>query len=247
MIERPACPRCGGKRFVHSRRMLDVVRRDDVATEEWRVRPVAVCRDENDVLQPVGHFETLVCTGCGCSRWYAFGWHEAPGKDLRAACSECADETPQRRMSAVEHIPNGFDQPPLTRGRLSHEGRLFITVCRRCDAVRWTGADYEQLDRRYFVAYKLRTEHQRLCLACRSPDALVDEHACELDGTPIPVAVQTTRDGTAVPIGGFSIRLCRPCGSVEWYAHAPASLKPDDAAAIFTVGPTAVQARGPYR
>ncbi len=228
--------------------MLDVVRRDDVATEEWRVRPVAVCRDEDDALQPLGHFETLICVGCGFTRWYAFDWHEAPGKDLRAACVECADETPQRRMSAVEHIPNGFDQPPLTRGRLSHEGRLFITVCRRCDGVRWTGADYEQLDRRYFVAYKLRTEHQRPCLTCRGTDSLIDEHASELDGTRIPVAVQMTNVHTSSKtVGGFSIRLCRPCGAVEWYANEPESLRPNDAAAIFTVGATATQARGPYR
>lgn len=254
-LDSPRCERCQGQRFLHSRRVLDRTPRgvdaDGAALYDWKPRPVATRHDDAGALVAVGRFETLTCRGCGLTRWYAFGWHEAHGRELRVRCNECDDDTPQRHRAAVEraNFGNGFAAPPITRGMLGREGHLFLTICRRCDGVTWSGTGYQQLDRTFFVSYKLRKDHKRPCLHCKSPDALIDEEAREFDSAVIPIAVQPQGEHKAEkPIGHFELRLCRPCARVEWYAAEPSRLQPAQEAELFAIGdPVAATPRGPYR
>ncbi len=254
-LDTPRCVRCERTRFLHARRVVDANEVAKDSAVEWKLRPVAAVRVEGDSdhRKATGRFETLTCRHCGLTAWYACDWRDAPGKAVARHCLECDDETTQRSMPAVEHDRDDIEQAIITRGMLGREGKLSLFICSRCDRASWSGSEYGELDRSYFVSYMLRASDERACLVCDATDALVDNYAREFSGNVIPVALapRSWLFGLVTwmsPVGHFVLRLCRPCGGVEWYAADPGQLEADPRAELFAIGDAAtVTHGGPYR
>ena len=102
--------------------------------------------------------------------------------------------------------------------------------------------------------YQVRDEVDRRCLVCNASQAIVDDCIEELDHPSVPVAATKQRwlfgllryDSL---IGRLGVRLCRPCGALEWYAHDIGRLAHDPAHGIIALGdpPQPGLSQGPYR
>lgn len=232
----------------------------------WGDRPVGVMRSDG-VEHPVGHFDLLVCRGCGYTVWYALDYAVVSGSVQPTACRECKSVTRQISLHAVERSAwSALVEAALTRARTTvptrtgetevflPEGTLAISVCTGCDRVAWNGIGYLDLTSARSGAYEVRAEPRRRCLACDASDAIVDDRVQELDWPAVPVAVAEKRwlfgalryDAL---VGHLGVRLCRPCGAVEWYAHDFARLAHDPANGVFALGepPAGSLRQGPYR
>jgi predicted nucleic-acid-binding Zn-ribbon protein len=261
-LQSPRCERCEGTRFFHVQRAKDAASSwtwERGAARTWRDRPVGTenllhPRDGEDRI-PAGHFDMLVCRGCGLTVWYAKDRQEIVAPETRGACRECRVDTTHLAIAAVEHGENGkLEEVRITHGMLGREGYLFLSVCTDCDRAEWIGRGYAHLDLKNFVAYELREERDRRCLVCGASAALVDERVTEHERNPIPIAIieRSSLYGLirrAQIVGHFALRLCRPCGAVEWYARDFATLAHDPAHGIFAIGSPAPVAsvEGPYR
>jgi hypothetical protein len=274
----PRCERCEGMRFFRVTHVVDatVPREPDCPPSVWRARPVGVrlpMPSEASGGEPFGRFETFVCRGCGLTTWYAHDWAAAPGTRSSRRCGDCDRETQHLRVDAHEHCVGGFEPVRFTRGALGREGFLFSELCERCGLAAWKVDDYQHLGgggstsfvwamNSVFIdlllsrlkSYALRTEPARPCLSCGGVEAIVDDKLEEYQGTHVPVALlHAPRSDEEIQerdmVGHFALRLCRPCGALEWYARDIDRLAHDPAAGIFAIGdtPEAVSQGGPYR
>ncbi len=253
-VETPRCPRCEGTRFFHVLRMLDAI--GDHDRVEWKVRPVGVAGvgGSKEDLTPLGHFETLLCRGCGHTIWYGRDWEGLQGRRLRAHCNECDADTSHLSFAAVELTSAGFEPVRITHGILGREGFMQLSLCTTCDRASWRGTEYAHLEGGHFVDYRVTTEPDRRCLTCLAADAIVDEKIYEYDRVPVSIAhaeagpLQRFFGLDKKLVGHFSIRLCRPCGAVEWYAQQLDKLVHDPAHGVLAIGePPAASTGGPYR
>jgi hypothetical protein len=250
------CERCEGERFFHVQRMRDARSAgENVLT--WHDRPVAVGRvpipgAPTEEIAPLGHFETLLCRGCGLTRWYALDWQGLHAPRAPGPCLDCHRDTPHVEIAAVEHASlQGYEQPRITHGMLGREGFLWIRMCEPCGRVQWRGTEYAHLDRKHFVRYRLVDDPTRPCLRCHATAAIVDERVQEFDYVAIPlVVIERPHFFNLVRLydrlGHFTLRLCKLCGAVEWYAREFEQLA--GAAGVIPIGERApASTGGPYR
>jgi len=255
-LEAPRCRRCDGRRFFHVRRMRDasLSYEDSRRIVEWRDRPVRASTGTEGEPIALGHFETLICRRCGFTAWYAFDWTPAPTPLSPEPCAECAAPTPHARLPAVEHGGYRFEEVRITHGLLGREGFLSLSICTGCGGCSWSGRDYAHLEPRHFVRYRVCDEPDRACMRCGAHAAIVDDAAREYDGFEIPIALREHGLlhrvlGIARRIGGFQLRLCRPCGGVEWYARGLDDIDATEPLGIALIGeePERSSMGGPYR
>jgi len=258
------CPRCQGGRFLHVRRVVDRAyhQRPQAGTSarelrlSWAPRAVAYARPRgaSQTRASLGRFELLVCRGCGYTAWYAFELAAIPEPRRQAPCRECRARTSHLSIPSLERLSwRLIDESHITRGLLGREGCLSLSICEPCGRVAWQGSAYHHLEGGLTVAYRLVDQVDRPCLLCRATSALIDDSGGEHDRARIPVA-QPARsivsmsdfDGTR---GRFSMRLCRPCGAVEWYARGVDELRATADGVIEELGPPLLHAptKWPYR
>ncbi len=193
--------------------------------------------------------------------WFAFDW-EALQKDARPLpCSICEAKTPQVHVAAIEHAaPQTLEPARISHGWLGREGFLELELCVPCGHARWFGREYLHLHDAAFLRHHVVDEPGRRCLACRASDALLVDTVHEHNQVSVPVAVTPavapkkrhwlTLFSRDRPEGHFALRVCRPCGAVEWYAWDLGAIREDPAAGVSAVG-DALEAgergNGPYR
>ncbi len=135
-LQSPRCERCEGTRFFHVQRAKDAAsswtwERGDARA--WRDRPVGAenlpqPRDGEDRIA-AGHFDMLVCRGCGLTVWYAKDREGIVAPETRVtACRECRIDTTHLVLAALEHGENGaLADVRITHGMLGREGYLFLS------------------------------------------------------------------------------------------------------------------------
>jgi predicted nucleic-acid-binding Zn-ribbon protein len=251
------CRRCDGQRFFHVRAMRDAQMEMENGTLKlgWRERPVRLAAAEPNaaVSHPFGSFETLVCRRCGYTGWYTLGWQIGNEATTPRPCSDCHATTQHVLLPAIEYGGSSFENARITHGLLGREGFLCLSICTACDRADWSGRDYQHLEPRHFVRYRMAHESERPCLSCQATDAIVDDEVREYEGMDIPIALENAGVlyrlfGVQRTVGHFQLRLCRPCGAVEWYAQKLDRIRIGHADGVYELDTApAVSSGGPYR
>lgn len=249
-LDAPRCPRCEGEQFLRVRNVMDAAER--AASVEWHRRPVG-----RRGRSAVGHFETLICRGCGHTTWFAFDWLEADGTVRVAYCDGCEREVEHRSLPAIEHTPQGLCQAKIVRGNLSWEGGLELSICRPCGLTSWEGSGLAALEYTHRGQKHRLVDGEAACRRCHATRLILVDAAEEIAGSsrsaaPIAVAVVEARALRFICYasrrGRYALQICRACKAVDWLARDLDQVKLDPAQGIEAVGARPTGERGgPYR
>lgn len=269
----PVCPRCAGTRHLHVTRVVDETPLPFDATHleqqiagsplapGWRLRPVGLVptqklgslRFRSEPVEPVGHFETIVCRRCGFTSWYAKAWESLVSAPSKARCRDCDAQTDHVVRDAVEGGGIGYEVVRLTHGMVGREGFVDLSICVPCGRTTWRARDYRHLEDRVGAPYRHADEPERPCLECGATKVLFIARAREHD--PQRTVAVTTHHRKLFGLlpwesaeGGFSLRTCLSCDTVEWYATKLDQVKVAAEDGVFALGdePSASMG-GPYR
>ncbi len=195
-----------------------------------------------------GHFETLVCRGCGNTRWFARDVKPDPELEpIERQCREC-DEHRFWRVHALRersYLGLPIALPVVHLGHLG-AGHYKLEICRGCGNTRWfAGIAEAELEGAAPLA------DGRLCGGCSSDRFFHVERVMEHGATGLTPLRLQLRDGVffCKALGTFDVVFCRACKLVEWYAKGADRLREDPVHGISAVEATvgAQPVEGPYR
>jgi hypothetical protein len=170
-----------------------------------------------------GHFETLICRGCGFVAWYAHGLDGITLPPVKRACVECghheafAIELYERDGREDAFYGDAVHLRVVRKGfpKFWDDGWFAATICAHCNRVEWTVRELSALDPD--PTHGLRAESD-LCRRCHGerlwnigPIREMGRHGRE------PLGIDYDHKLRAV--GAFSVRVCRSCGGCDWFAY----------------------------
>lgn len=206
------CERCGATRFWQVRAIRE--RGHDGLVE------LGVTHADDDWH---GHFETLICRGCGFVAWYAHGLDGVSLPPAKRSCGECghhdafAIELFERDGKGATVDGDPVHVRVVRKGfpKFWSDGWFAANLCAHCNRVEWTVRELSVLDPD--PAHGLRAESGR-CRRCHGerlwnigPIREIGPHGSE------PLGIDYDRKQRA--LGTFSVRVCRSCGGCDWFAY----------------------------
>jgi predicted nucleic-acid-binding Zn-ribbon protein len=240
MREERTCPRCGHAQFFRLHAMPEQVG----SGVPGELAPTVKERVGN------GRFETLLCRGCGHTRWFAREVKPDPELEpVQSHCVECDGHQFWRVRTLRERAYDGMPVALAVvhpKGAPKGSGHYELKLCQGCGATRWYAHVAHPVSLGVVPMIDGRT-----CAACGGRHFLrVDDAKEEGDTGPTPLRL-LLRDGILFyrALGTFDVVYCRDCALAEWYAQGWERLREDKKLGISLVEATAGTrpAAGPYR
>ena len=192
----------------------------------------------------LGHYETLSCSGCGYTRFYARAFVHSHLRHERRTCAECGDTRDFYRVLAYERDRDAALEPHLVVTTPTQSGGRFLTRgCGSCGLTDWQAIEMAGITPEPTAGVTARRGDP---CACGHPERLWVETVRE-SGQALAVFLKRHYPLDRA-LGHFSTAICRLCGAVEWFARGLETLEPDLAHGLSLVegkGPPA--GGGPYR
>ena len=265
------CPRCQGTRFWQLSSIREqqgdgvpvplapeLIARVRTRTELRMGRAASLApfrfeETEDPYTVAKGHFEALVCRGCGHTRWSVRELDSLSQLERTDhACPDCQVAS-FRRVPEVQERAEGVPVRlnVIQRGPEGGAGRFEVLISDGCGRAFWYARELEKLEPH--PKHRLKAvETGTPCSECKSARSFELETFEERgDGKIVPLHLALW--GGAIfyhSTGHFSLAICRDCGHVEWYAKGFEGLRENHElgiAAVEALPPPPAGGQGPYR
>jgi hypothetical protein len=201
-----------------------------------------------------GHFETLICRGCGFCAWYAHGLGELTLPTVARSCHECGHRQAYSievfehdGLDAIEGMPVRLRALRKGFPKFWNDGWFAAHLCCQCNRVEWSVRELSAIDPDPGQGLTERTGACQLCKGQRLWHITPIREVGPWGSRPLGVDY----DKKLRPLGTFATEVCRTCGFCEWWAHELDSLEERPEAGIVAVDkePPANgnPSNGPYR
>jgi hypothetical protein len=224
-------------------------------SEVWWPRIVCVTPRPTDARQWLvgafqwwGYWETVSCTRCGYTTWYAVGWNPESADQRRLRCFECSDETLHVVYPALDRrwrdhvVGQVFERLCLPYDWKEDSEALTHASCTGCGATTWCAPGLRRRRAGSIAG-------ARPCVRCSATRAIAVDPFCDGAGWRLPVTIEDRKRlgifSHARRRGHYALRACVECETVEWYAQLLERVV--TVAGVEKIGAERPSDMGPYR